>query len=172
MVPSPGTPVGGNRPRRRRSNSPDGTAAAAAAGPPDSAMEVDDAGLWVPRRVHCLVPFCPCSDYPRTGMRIEGRLLSASRFGAHWPALSVTQRQEMAIFLAKQDTGTIKRLVQPFCRQALALIHQKESRSRPTLSRLPALYMICLLHLCGQGLALLPRIHCPWTFWVALAAFA
>ena len=67
--------------------------------------------------------------YPRTGVRIEGRLLSFSRFGAQRPALSVTQRQEMAIFLAKQDTGTTKRLVQPFCQQALALIRQKQFRS-------------------------------------------
>ena len=54
MVPSPGTPVGGERLRRRRSNSPAGTAAAAAAGPPDSAMGVDNAGLGVPRLCRAL----------------------------------------------------------------------------------------------------------------------
>ena len=56
MAPSPGTPVGGERPRQR-SHSP------RPARPPPQAqqMQVDDGG-GRPRRVFCPVPTCPCHD--------------------------------------------------------------------------------------------------------------
>ena len=68
MAPSPGTPVGGERPCRRRSDSPRSPRAAAAvaavgdgAGPSSLPMEVDN----VRGRVYCPVTTCPCSDAAR-----------------------------------------------------------------------------------------------------------
>ena len=52
MVPVPGTPVGGERPRRRP---PEGAGGA-------DAMEVDPGSPAAPRRLFCPVGGCPCAD--------------------------------------------------------------------------------------------------------------
>ena len=52
MVPAPGTPVGGERPRRRP---PEGAGGA-------DAMEVDPGSPAAPRRLFCPVGGCPCAD--------------------------------------------------------------------------------------------------------------
>ena len=50
MAPAPGTPLGGERPRRRQ---PDGAA---------GAMDVDSDSLGAARRLFCPVGGCPCAD--------------------------------------------------------------------------------------------------------------
>ena len=72
MAPSPGTPVGGERPWQRRSNSPAGNAAAAGAGPPGSTMEIDDAGLGA---------MCGCPPFrgPAGGPTRSRRLAASPR---------------------------------------------------------------------------------------------